>query len=242
VAGRILIFLLLGLACAAPGCSDSRDEPGAASDAPGAAGSEPARPRPRVVQALPPGAEERSGPPEGPDIAEPDVLPENEEKPAGVAATDAELLGELDSFARTAAQSSRQAVLQPDGTASPPIEAPPAVQEVIHAGNMISKTPYKWGGGHGRWLDSGYDCSGSVSFALFAGGLVGAPMTSGGYMNWGKPGPGRWITVYANAGHVYMAVAGLRFDTSGRSSRLGSRWQPVMRSGGGFAVRHPAGL
>lgn len=169
------------------------------------------------------------------------MLPK-EKEPAEVRATDAELLAELDSFARTAAQSTRQAVLQPDGTASPPIEAPTAVQDVIHAGNMISKTPYVWGGGHGRWLDSGYDCSGSVSFALFAGGLVDAPMTSGAYMRWGRPGPGRWITVYANGGHVYMVVAGLRFDTSGRSSRLASRWQPAMRSGGGFAVRHPPGL
>ena len=200
----------------------------------------PQQSRPRVVEALPPGQEAPSGPPEAPEIAEPDVLPE-EEKPASVAATDAELLGELDSFARTAAASGGQAVLESDGTASPPIEAPPVVQDIIAAGNLISSSPYKWGGGHGRWLDSGYDCSGSVSFALFAGGLLEAPLTSGSFASWGARGPGKWITIYANGGHVYMVVAGLRFDTSGRT-RLGSRWQPEMRSGGGFAVRHPPGL
>ena len=170
------------------------------------------------------------------------MLPENEAKPDRVAASDADLLDELDALARRAAHGGSQAVLQSDGTVAPPIEAPPAVQEIIHAGNLISKSPYKWGGGHGRWLDDGYDCSGSVSFALFAGGLLDAPMASGGFMNYGKPGPGKWVTIYTNPGHMYMVVAGVRFDTSGRSGRLGSRWQPAMRSGGGFTVRHPPGL
>ena len=192
------------------------------------------------MQALPPGAEEPAGPPEGPDVREPDVLPE-ETKPADIAATDAELERDLAALRRAPTAAGGRAVLQPDGTASPPIEAPGPVAEVIHAGNLISNSPYKWGGGHGRWLDDGYDCSGSVSFALFAGGLLRGPLTSGGFMSWGKPGPGRWITIYANPGHMYMVVAGLRFDTSGRT-RLGSRWQPEMRSGGGFTVRHPPGL
>jgi len=179
-------------------------------------------------------------PPTGPDVPEPDVLPD-EAKPDAIAATDAQLTAELAALRRAPSGAGGHAVLQPDGTASPPIEAPAVVQEVIHAGNMISNSPYKWGGGHGRWLDDGYDCSGSVSFALFAGGLLGSPLNSSGFMNWGAPGPGRWITIYTNPGHMFMVVAGLRFDTSGRS-RLGSRWQPEMRPGAGFTVRHPPGL
>jgi cell wall-associated NlpC family hydrolase len=242
VTGRILIFLILGLACAAPGCSDSgsNDSGGDQRVADEPAGDAAPQSRPQVVQALPPGAEAPVAPPTGPDVPEPDVLPE-EEKPAHIAATDAELKAELADLRRAPSGTGGAAVLQPDGTASPPIEAPSTVQEVIHAGNLISNSPYKWGGGHGRWLDDGYDCSGSVSFALFAGGLLGSPLTSGGFIDYGEPGPGRWITIYTNPGHVYMVVAGLRFDTSGRT-RLGSRWQPAMRASGGYVVRHPPGL
>ena len=241
--GRILIFLLLGLACAAPGCADSGSdgataEPAARDETPARA---PLPSRPQVVQALPPGAEPEVGAPDGPAVEEPDVLPEGERKPAAVAATDAELKRELANLERAPTGASGRAVLQPDGTASPPIQAPAVVQEVIHAGNMISKSPYKWGGGHGRWLDDGYDCSGSVSFALFAGDLLDSPLNSGAFMNWGEPGPGRWITIYANPGHMYMVVAGLRSDTSGRE-RLGSRWQSDMRPASGYVVRHPPGL
>jgi len=128
-----------------------------------------------------------------------------------------------------------------DGFAIPPAGAPAAVRRVIAAGNEIAKTPYKWGGGHQSWTDTGYDCSGSVSYALRAAGLVDFPMVSGAFAQWGERGPGRWITFYANAGHVYMVVAGLRFDTSARS-RTGSRWTAEQRSPDGFAVTHPAGL
>lgn len=239
--GRILIFLLAGLACAAPGCSDSGSGVGEReASAPAETTDEALAPRPQVVQALPPGEVAPVEPPGGQDVPEPDVLPK-ERKPADIAATDAELKRDLAQFRRAPIGTGGVAVLQPDGKASPPIEAPAAVQEVITAGNLISHSPYVWGGGHGRWLDDGYDCSGSVSFALFAGGLVSSPLTSGAFMNWGEPGPGRWITLYTNPGHVYMVVAGLRFDTSGRT-RLGSRWQPEMRPSSGFVVRHPAGL
>ena len=242
MAGRILIFLLAGLACAAPGCSDSGspEDDNARATTGDSAENAPLRSRPQVVQALPPGQEAPIAPPDGPDVREPEVLPD-EAKPKHIAVTDAELTADLAALRRAPVAVGGQATLQPDGTASPPIEAPSAVQEVIHAGNMISNSPYKWGGGHGRWLDDGYDCSGSVSFALFAGGLLSSPLTSGGFMNWGEPGPGRWITIYTNPGHVYMVVAGLRFDTSGRT-RLGSRWQGAMRPPGGFVVRHPPGL
>jgi cell wall-associated NlpC family hydrolase len=134
------------------------------------------------------------------------------------------------------------AAVLPDGTAVAPLSAPSVVAAVIQGGNEIAKTPYKWGGGHGAWADNGYDCSGSVSFALAGAGLLGAPLTSGELMHWGAPGPGRWITIYANGGHTFMVVAGLRFDTSGRSGPLGTRWQPALRSTAGFVARHPPGL
>ena len=126
----------------------------------------------------------------------------------------------------------------PDGTAVAPARAPDVVKRVILAANQIAKFPYKWGGGHGAWRDSGYDCSGSVSFALAGAGLLRAPMASGGFMRWAAPGPGRWITTYANGGHMFMVVAGLRFDTSGRG-RAGTRWQQAGRGYTGFSVRHP---
>jgi cell wall-associated NlpC family hydrolase len=116
------------------------------------------------------------------------------------------------------------------------------VARVVAAANQIASTPYVWGGGHGSFQSGGYDCSGSVSYALAGGGLLRAPMTSGAFMNWGAAGPGKWITIAANGGHMYMYVAGLRFDTSGRSGPRGSRWQSAPRSNAGFALRHPPGL
>jgi len=114
------------------------------------------------------------------------------------------------------------------------------VQAVIAAANEIASTPYKWGGGHGAWSDNGYDCSGSVSFALAGARLLDSPLTSGLFMNYGDRGPGRWITIYANAGHMFMVVAGLRYDTSGANG--GTRWQAAPRSTVGFEVRHPPGF
>jgi cell wall-associated NlpC family hydrolase len=128
-----------------------------------------------------------------------------------------------------------------DGTAVAPENAPEVVKRVIMAANEIAKFPYKWGGGHGAWRDTGYDCSGSVSFALAGAGLLGRPLTSGLFMNYGAAGRGRWITLYANPGHIFMVVGGLRFDTSGQG-RAGTRWQAESRSTAGFAVRHIPGL
>ncbi len=138
-------------------------------------------------------------------------------------------------------QTGPRARVLPDGTAVAPDDAPEPVKRVIQAGNAIARFPYKWGGGHGAWRDDGYDCSGSVSFALAGAGLLGSPRTSGGFMDYGDPGPGEWITIYANNGHIFMVVAGLRFDTSGRG-RAGTRWQQNPRGAGGFAVRHVPGL
>ncbi len=135
----------------------------------------------------------------------------------------------------------RVATALDNGVALPPLEAPTAVLKIIEAGNAIARTPYKWGGGHGRFVDTGYDCSGSVSFALYAAGLIEGPRASGGLMSWGKPGKGKWVTIYANAGHVFMEVAGIRFDTSG-ARESGSRWQNDLRGHEGFVARHPPGL
>jgi hypothetical protein len=128
-----------------------------------------------------------------------------------------------------------------DGSAQAPDNAPDIVKKVILAGNEIAKFPYKWGGGHGAWRDSGYDCSGSVSFALAGAGFLHRPLTSGDFMSWGRPGRGKWITIYASPGHVFMFVAGLRFDTSGRG-RAGTRWQEGGRYASGFVARHPPGF
>ncbi len=138
-------------------------------------------------------------------------------------------------------QTGKRARVLGDGTAVAPENAPDVVKRVIMAANEIAKFPYKWGGGHGAWRDTGYDCSGSVSFALAGAGLLGRPLTSGGFMGFGAPGQGRWITIYANQGHMFMVVAGLRFDTSGQG-RAGTRWQSEVRSTAGFAVRRIPGL
>jgi hypothetical protein len=128
-----------------------------------------------------------------------------------------------------------------NGVALPPLEAPEEVKQIIEAGNIIARSPYKWGGGHGKWLDDGYDCSGSVSFALAAAGLLEGPLASGPLMSWGEPGKGKWVTIYTHPGHVFMEVAGIRFDTS-NARVTGSRWGNEMRSTSGFVARHPPGL
>jgi hypothetical protein len=134
-----------------------------------------------------------------------------------------------------------KAQLTADGQAIAPAGAPEQVKRIIAAANEIAGKPYKYGGGHGRWEDSGYDCSGSVSYALHGGGLLESAMPSSGFMDWGDAGPGSWVTIYANGGHMYMEVAGLRFDTSARRS-TGGRWTTETRDPSGYVVRHPRGL
>jgi peptidoglycan hydrolase CwlO-like protein len=126
-----------------------------------------------------------------------------------------------------------------ESQASVPSAAPPAVQAAIEAANSIATTPYIWGGGHGSFESSGYDCSGAVSFALNGGGFLESPLDSTGLETWGDPGPGQWITVYANAEHAWMIIAGLAFDTVGGP---GPRWHPeLVDSPEGFIARHPSG-
>jgi cell wall-associated NlpC family hydrolase len=187
--------------------------------------------------------------------AEPDLsgVKPGDDAPSPGAPTDAEVRAELrearaalsrfKQFLNTTAYlaTGPRARVLPDGTAQAPDNAPEVVKRVILAANQIAKFPYKWGGGHGAWRDNGYDCSGSVSFALAGAGLLDRPLTSGLFMGYGEPGPGRWITIYANEGHMFMVVAGLRFDTSGQG-RAGTRWQEGVATTGGFAVRHVPGL
>lgn len=135
-----------------------------------------------------------------------------------------------------------KARLSSDGrTAQPPADAPEQVQQVIAAANQITDKPYRYGGGHGSFNDSAYDCSGAVSYALHGAGLVTRPFDSTDFESWGSRGRGQWISVYANSGHAYLVVAGLRFDTSG-SGESGPRWRSALRSSSGYVVRHPAGL
>jgi cell wall-associated NlpC family hydrolase len=136
------------------------------------------------------------------------------------------------------------ATLTASGRAIAPASAPTEVKDVIAAANRISTKPYVWGGGHRRWWDRGYDCSGAVSYVLHKGGFLTSPLDSTGFMRWGDPGAGQWITVYSNRGHAYAVIAGLRWDTAGDESGTGPRWHPTRppAASGTFRVRHPTGF
>jgi hypothetical protein len=144
------------------------------------------------------------------------------------------------------------AVLQEDGTAAAPADAPEQVKQAIWAANSLQELPYRYGGGHNLKFDvaKGADCSGTVSFALHAAGLLKTPLDSGSFMKWGENGKGEWITIYTNPGHAYVVIAGLRLDTSvagmartkgvaSSAFERGPRWRPMKRSGRGFMKRHP---
>jgi hypothetical protein len=145
------------------------------------------------------------------------------------------------------------AQLLPDGTAAAPADAPPQVQQAIFAANRIVGKPYIYGGGHRSFKSAGYDCSGTVSYALHGGGLLKSPLDSGSFMSWGERGPGLWITVFTNPGHAYAMIAGLRLDTSAAgvtrqntrnalAFQSGPRWRPVLRDSHGYRQRHPLGF
>jgi cell wall-associated NlpC family hydrolase len=172
---------------------------------------------------------------------------------AAGAPSDAEVRKELSQMqaVERSAKQARTARLTPvpggqsiAGSGALPIPAgiPEVVQKVIAGANEIADFPYVFGGGHGSFVDNAYDCSGSVSYALAAGGLLGAPETSGELESWGAPGPGRYITVLANAGHTYMYVDGVLYDTAGRSGVYASRWQVGAVDNSGFVARHWPGL
>ena len=147
------------------------------------------------------------------------------------------------------------AKLLPDGSAAAPSLAPEPVKQAIWAANKLQDKPYRYGGGHAKIEDTGYDCSGTISYALIAAGLLESPLASGPFMRWGERGRGQWITVYAHTGHAYVVIAGLRLDTSPYASRTarnrkvarsaferGPRWRPTARPARGFQARHPLGL
>lgn len=141
--------------------------------------------------------------------------------------------------------SGKEARMRTDGKAAIPRGSPKRVRDLIARYNGIVGKRYKWGGGHGKLVDTGYDCSGAVGYGLIKGGLLRTTMVSGSFARWGAAGAGRWVTVYAHKSHVYIEVAGLRLDTSSvgdRGGRSGVRWRPVIGKRGGFKVRHPVGL
>ncbi len=164
----------------------------------------------------------------------------------------AKLAAELAAIEARAAAQARETALQVNqdvggiaidtsGMVQPPPGAPPAVREIIAAGNAIATLPYIWGGGHASFQASGYDCSGSVSYVLDAAGLLSSPLVAADFMDWGDPGPGQWVTIYASYDHVWMDVAGWRFDTVALAED-GTRWSQGGGEFDGFVVRHPPGL
>lgn len=204
--------------------------------------STPAGPPPKAPEVIGVGTGQFTDATGGADVADVDGPPDPGEAEI---ASDAEIRSQLTEF-RDAVDGvdprrGARAYIDKNGRAVLPEGAPREVAMVVAAANEIATKPYKWGGGHGAWKDSGYDCSGSVSFALAGARLLDSPLASGPFMRYGASGPGRWITIYAQSGHMFMTVAGLRFDTSGQASG-GTRWQRASRSYGGFTQRHPPRL
>lgn len=187
------------------------------------------------------GAPDSSSPPweEGGEI-DPSKLPPASAGSNGTHVPHASKMSRDEIFAHSRSGESNAILLA--GVALAPPEAPEAVKNVINNANTIVGRPYVWGGGHAGWYSNGYDCSGSVSFALFGGGLIPRPLTSSQLEGWGEPGPGKWITVYANAGHTFAEIAGLRWDTVGDEKGSGPRWHLAIANTSGFVVRHPPGL
>jgi cell wall-associated NlpC family hydrolase len=237
--GRILTLALVCAAVAVAGCGSS--SPGGAKSAPGTQqpGTTIPHGHPQAIEPVA-GATAHITPPPAGATAGVSVGPPSPSLPEP--STTEDVRQELAQSGMTA--SPNQATLTPDGLAIAPIDAPAAVQEVIAAGNEIARLPYRWGGGHMTYEDTAYDCSGSISYVFAAAGLLNHTVVSGDLETWGDAGPGKWITVFANAGHTFMYVAGLRFDTVALAE-TGSRWsdrpanEPDLRT---FAVRHPPGL
>jgi cell wall-associated NlpC family hydrolase len=193
---------------------------------------------PSKADAAPPAA---SAPPADEVVSDPSKLPPASAGSNGTTVPHTSAMSRDEIFAHTRGDGESTAILL-SGVALAPPDAPEAVQRVINNANTIVGRPYVWGGGHGSWYSHGYDCSGSVSFALFGGGLIPRPLTSGDLEGWGSPGPGKWITVYANAGHTFAEIAGLRWDTVGDAQGTGPRWHLASTDTSGFVVRHPPGL
>ena len=238
-----LVLTSVALATAAAGCGSGSAQLDAFS-APEAY-LPPIAPEAAPVAAAPDGT-----PPAAVQRLQPAAAPTTPEVQADGVPTDAEIAAELEQAFKGGAgggDAVDAATVGSDGLATVPLTAPPKVRAMIVAANQVARKPYVYGGGHGGgdpegvFNDSAYDCSGSVSYALASAGYIDSPMASGGLAGFGKPGKGRWVSIYANGGHAFMVVAGLRFDTSGRAER-DTRWQSAGRPTGGFTVRHPPGL
>jgi hypothetical protein len=239
-----LLALALGLGGITAGCGSVAQSAPTATPARAATTTHisppPAQAHPQAVEPLagagsPAGAQPAASAPAGVSVGPP---------ASGLARPVSDTQVRLELAASGLAPSANQATLTPDGLAVAPLNAPAAVQQVIAAGNEIAQLPYRWGGGHATFQDTAYDCSGSISFVFDAAHLLQGSAVSGSLASWGDPGPGKWITVFANAGHTFMYVAGLRFDTVALAE-TGSRWsaraadESNLRS---FAIRHPPGL
>ena len=172
--------------------------------------------------------------------ADPSSLPPASAGSNGSISPHAAAGGEMFAHSRAATSQDGSAILL-SGIALAPPDAPEAVKGAINNANTIVGRPYVWGGGHASFYSNGYDCSGSVSFALFGGSLIPQPLTSGDLEHWGAPGPGRWITVYASPTHTFAEIAGLRWDTVGDAQGTGPRWHLAPASAAGFVIRHPPG-
>ncbi len=180
-------------------------------------------------------------------FAQQEAQTENSSQPAPAAQTGGAEYGATPPSEQRVLVPGTKAVLMDNGFAAAPADAPVAVQEAVFAANEIVGKPYRYGGGHARgFKDSGYDCSGTVSYALNGAKLLKSPLDSSSFMSWGEKGKGDWITVYTNPGHAFVVIAGLRLDTSAagerRSSGKGPRWRQNLRGGRGFRARHPLGL
>lgn len=174
--------------------------------------------------------------------ADPTVLPPASAGSNGTHVPHASSLSRGEIFAHRRGGDPESTAILLTGIALAPPSAPEAVKGAINNANTIVGRPYVWGGGHASFYDSSYDCSGAVSFALFGGGLIPHPLTSSDLMRWGAPGPGRWITVYANPSHTFAEIAGLRFDTVGAEQGSGPRWHLATVSDDAYVARHPPGL
>ena len=175
-------------------------------------------------------------------VSDPSQLPPASAGSNGTTVPHTSALSRDEIFAHSRGDGEESTAILLSGIALAPPDAPEAVKNVINNANLIVGRPYIWGGGHASFYSHGYDCSGSVSFALFGGGLIPRPLTSGALEGWGSPGPGKWITVYASPTHTFAEIAGLRWDTVGDAQGTGPRWHLMPNSHAGFVIRHPPGL
>lgn len=247
----------LGAAClltvlAVSGCGQQSEAPTLIAEVPPPAGrnriAEERRPHPRppydVAPAPWPDPKPRPDPQPAPG-ASPDSIPPASAGTNGSftppPASEREVIKPRTMEALAHQSESKSAVLL-NGVALAPPSAPRRIKAAISAANQIIGRPYIWGGGHDSWYSRGYDCSGAVSYALAGGGFLASPLDSSRLMSWGEAGRGRWLTVYANPGHTYAVIAGLRWDTVGDARGTGPRWHPALPYPEGFVARHPPGF